>query len=108
MLRDFFGRCGRTPDEITSPDVFTWAYGPGLSGRDPGSITIGARLACVSSFYRFLIRMKVVGANPCDVLERPRVVAGSPRGLTADQIRHLLKVIPSTQVGIRDRAIILS
>jgi site-specific recombinase XerD len=71
MLRDFFGRAGKTPDEVTSQDVFTWAYGTGLSGKEPGSVTIGARLACVSSFYRFLIRMKVVTSNPCDTLERP-------------------------------------
>ena len=108
MLRDFFGRSGRTPGEITSQDVFTWAYGTGLSGKEPGSITISARLACVSSFYRFLIRMKVVGSNPCDALDRPRAVQGTPRGLSADQIQRLLSVIPSTPAGLRDRAIILT
>jgi len=108
MLRDFFARTGKTPDEITSQDVFTWAYGTGLSGREPGSITIGARLACVSSFYRFLIRMKVVGSNPCDALDRPRIVQSTPRGLSAEQIRRLLDVIPSTPAGFRDRAIILT
>jgi site-specific recombinase XerD len=108
MLRDFFGRSGRTPDEITSQDVFIWAYGIGLSGKEPGSITIGARLACVSSFYRFLIRMKVVASNPCDALDRPRVAPGIARGLSAEQIRRLLDVVPSTPVGLRDRAIILT
>ena len=108
MLNDFFGRAAKTPDAVTSQDVFTWAYGTGLSGKAPGSITIGARLACLSSFYRFLIRMKVVASNPCDALERPRVVVGSPRGLSAEQIRRLLDVIPGTPVGLRDRAIILT
>lgn len=46
--------------------------------------TIGARLARLSSFYRFLIRMRLVPANPCDALERPRVVVDVPRGLSAD------------------------
>jgi site-specific recombinase XerD len=108
MLRDFFGRSGKTPDEITSQDVFTWAYGTGLSGKEPGSVTIGARLACVSSFYRFLIRMKVVASNPCDALDRPRVVSGIAKGLSAEQIRRLLNTVPSTPVGLRDRAIILT
>jgi site-specific recombinase XerD len=108
MLRDFFGHSGKTPDEITSQDVFSWAYGTGLLGKQPGSITIGARLACVSSFYRFLIRMKVVASNPCDALERPRIVQSTPRGLSAEQIRRLLDVIPDTPVGLRDRAIILT
>ncbi len=108
MLHDFFGRIGKPPDQVNSQDAFTWAYGNGLSGKQPSSITIGARLACLSSFYRFLIRMKVVASNPCDALERPRVVAGSPRGLSAEQIRRLLDVIPATPVGMRDRAIILT
>ncbi len=42
MLHDFFGRSGKAPDEVTSRDVFTWAYGAGLSGKAPSSITIGA------------------------------------------------------------------
>src|SRR6187551_2432037 len=62
MLNDFFGRAAKSPDEVTSQDVFTWAYGTGLSGKTPGSTTIGARLACLSSFYHFLIRMKIVAA----------------------------------------------
>ena len=108
MLHDFFGRAGKTPDQVETQDVFAWAYGIGLSGRQPSSITIGARLACVSSFYRFLIRMKVVSSNPCDPLERPKALPGAPRGLTADQIRRLLDVVPATPVGLRDRAIILT
>jgi site-specific recombinase XerD len=64
MLQEFFGRVSKTPDQVTSQDVFAWAYGIGLSGREPSAITIGARLACLSSFYRFLIRMKVVASNP--------------------------------------------
>jgi site-specific recombinase XerC len=108
MLRDFFGRSAKTPDRVEMQDVFAWAYGVGLSGRQPSSITIGARLACVSSFYRFLIRMKVVSSNPCDPLERPKALPGTPRGLTAGRIKQLLDVVPATPVGLRDRAIILT
>lgn len=108
LLNDFFGRSQKAPNEVTGPDVFAWAYGVGLSGKPPSSVTIGARLGCLSSFYRFLIRMKVVAANPCDALERPRVVPGSPRGLSGEQIQKLLAVVPGTPVGQRDRAIILT
>jgi site-specific recombinase XerD len=108
MLQDFFGCAGKTPAQVTAQDVFVWAYGVGLSGKQPGSITIGARIACLSSFYRFLIRMKAVAGNPCDAIERPRVVQSTPRGLSGEQIRRLLDVIPDTAVGLRDRAIILT
>src|SRR5437867_4294516 len=64
MLRHFFSSAGATPDRVTSQDVFGWAYGVGLSGREPSPVTIGARVACLSSFYRFLIRMGAVASNP--------------------------------------------
>src|ERR1700686_4782419 len=54
MLQDFFGRSGKSPDQVTSQDAFAWAYGVGLSGKTPSSVTTGARLACLSSFYRFV------------------------------------------------------
>jgi site-specific recombinase XerD len=107
MLQHFFGAVGKPPERVTSPEVFAFAHGVGLSGREPSAVTIGARMACVSSFYRFLIRMGLVASNPCDQLERPRVSPSPPRGLTAEDIRRLLAAIPDTPVGLRDRAIIL-
>ena len=50
MLNDFFGRAGKTPDQVTSADVFAWSYGVGLSGKNPSSVTIGARLAASAAF----------------------------------------------------------
>jgi len=108
MLQHFFGRAAKTPDQVTSQDVFAWAYGAGLSGRQPSSATISARAACLSSFFRFLIRMKVVASNPCDALDRPKVTQGVARGLSGEQIHRLLEVLPATRVGLRDRAIILT
>ncbi len=108
MLQHFFGTVGKSPDRITSQDVFGWAYSTGLSGRPPSSVTIGARLACLSSFYKFLIRMEAIQHNPCDALERPKVSVAPPRGLGGDHIRQLLAAIPDTPVGLRDRAIVLT
>jgi site-specific recombinase XerD len=52
--------------------------------------------------------MKVVAANPSDALDRPRTPESTPRGLGGDGIRRLLAVVPTTPVGQRDRAIILT
>lgn len=108
MLQDFFGRLGRPPDQVTSQDVFAYAHGVGPSGREPSAVTVGARAACVSSFYRFLIRMGAASANPCDALERPKIYPSPPRGLSAEQLRTLLTSIPETRTGLRDRAIFLT
>jgi site-specific recombinase XerD len=105
MLYHFFSTLCKTPDQVTAPEVFAYTHSIGLSGRKPSSITIGARIACISSFY---IRMGIVSSNPCDMLERPRTTPAPPRGLAADQIKKLLDVIPDTPVGLRDRAIILT
>ncbi len=107
-LQRFFGTLGKPPDQVTSQEVFVFAHGRGPSGREPAAITIGARLACISSFFRFLIRMKIVSSNPCDEIERPRVSPAPPRGLSAEEIRRLLAVIPETHGGLRDRAITLT
>jgi integrase/recombinase XerC len=108
MIQDFFGRAGKPPDQVVGQEVFAWAHGRGLSGKEPSAITVGARMACLSSFYRFLIRMGIVSSNPCDALERPRISAGPPRGLSAEEIRRLLAAIPDTKPGLRDRAIVLT
>ena len=107
-LQRFFGTLGKPPDQVTSQEVFVFAHGRGPSGREPKPITIGARLACISSFFRFLIRMKIVSSNPCDAIERPRASPSPPRGLNAEEIRRLLALIPATPEGLRDRAIVLT
>jgi len=108
MLRHGFATFGTTPEQVKSPAVFSWAYSPGLSAKRPSSITIAARIACLSSYYRFLIRMGLVVGNPCDAIERPKATPSQPHGLSAEQIQRLLAVIPSTKVGLRDRAIVLT
>jgi site-specific recombinase XerD len=108
MLQDFFGRLGKQPDKVTSQDIFAYAHGPGLSGKQPSAITIGARIACISSFYHFLIRMDIVQSNPCDKLQRPKTSPSPPRGLSGNQIHELLNMTPDSPIGLRDRAIILT
>jgi integrase/recombinase XerC len=108
MLKHFFDATGLTPDRVTSPEVFGWAHGMGLSGKQPSSVTVGARIACLSSFFRFLIRMGWVVGNPCDALERPKTSPGVPRGMSAEDIQKLLAVIPDSKSGLRDKAIVLT
>jgi len=108
MLQHCFRSVGKTPDRVTRPEVLAYAHGTGLSGKRPSAITIAARIACLSSFYRFLIRMSAVTSNPCDALERPRIQPSPARGMSGDDVRRLLAVIPDTVPGRRDRAIILT
>jgi len=108
ILRDCFGRLGKTPDVIVAADVFSWAHGIGSSGHEPSPNTINSRLSCLSSFYRFAIRMGLLTANPCDAVERPKIHPAVPRGFSAAEVRRLLSVVPDLADGRRDRAIILT
>jgi integrase/recombinase XerC len=108
MLWPFFADPGKTPDRVKPADVLAWVHGIGKSGRTPSAATVGARIACLSSYYRFLIRMGLVVANPCDAVERPRAVQAPARGYSADEVRQLLAVVPDTVAGRRDRAIPLT
>jgi len=107
ILWPFFGRVG-SPDKVTPAHVLVWAHGVGASGREPSSATVGARIACLSSYYRFLIRMNITSANPCDALERPRTVQSVARGLNAGEVRRLLAMVPDSGAGRRDRALLLT
>ena len=108
MLRTFFDGVARAPDAVTPPDVFGYAYSTGLSGKEPSPATVSARIACVSSFFKFLVRMDLIRSNPCDRLDRPRTSPAVPRGLSAEEVRRLLAATPETPAGLRDRAIILT
>jgi integrase/recombinase XerC len=108
MLWPLFRALAKTPDQVTPADVLSWSHGIGLSGRTPSATTIGARIACLSSYFRFLIRMRIATSNPCDALERPKSVQAVARGLSADEVRRLLSVVPDTVIGRRDRALLLT
>jgi integrase/recombinase XerC len=108
MLWPFFADLGKTPDRVTAADVLAFAHGIGRSGCPPSSVTVGARIACVSSYYRFLIRMGELSFNPCDPVERPRSNPSPARGYSTDEVRRLLAVVPETIPGRRDRAILLT
>jgi integrase/recombinase XerC len=106
LLWPFFERAG-SPETVAPAHVLAWAYGIGASGREPSSATVGARIAALSSFYRFCARMGVLASNPCDAVERPRTVQSVARGLNAEEVRRLLAVVPDTVAGRRDRALVL-
>jgi integrase/recombinase XerD len=70
-------------------------------------VTIGARIACLSSYFKLLIRMGLVQSNPCDLVEHPRQSPAPARGYSAEEVRRILGVVPGTIQGRRDRAILL-
>jgi hypothetical protein len=95
MLWPFFADLGKTPDRVRPAEVLAWVHGIGKSGRTPSATTVGARIACLSSYFHFLIRMGLVISNPCDAVERPRAIQSVARGYSAEEVRRLLGAVSS-------------
>jgi integrase/recombinase XerD len=96
------------PLKANPAHVHAFAYAPGASGREPSPSTVIVRLAAIGGFYDFLRRMGLVKANPAADVKRPQLKAPAVQGLSANELRKLLRAIPDTDAGERDRAIILT
>jgi integrase/recombinase XerC len=108
ILNAFFGQLHKTPDQVVTSEAMSFCFGRGVSGKEPAALTVGSRIAAISSFYRFLIRMDLLTSNPCERLERPKHTPAPARGLSGEDVKRLLAVIPDTVAGRRDRAIVLT
>ena len=96
------------PSDVTPAHVHSFAYGPGPSSKEPSPSTVVVRLAAISGFYDFARRMGLVPTNPAAEVKRPKLRQPTPSGLDGAELRRLLKAIPNTPAGIRDRAIVLT
>jgi len=95
------------PARAGMPAAHSFGYSVGPSGKTPSPATILVRLAAVRSFYDFARRAGLVTSNPADDVRRPRASPPVPRGLDAEEVMRLLRAVPRTLVGQRDRAIVL-
>jgi site-specific recombinase XerD len=96
------------PASATPLDVHRFAYHPDEFGETPAPSTVTVRLAAISAFYDFARRMGAIEKNPAADIRRPMARRPAPRGLTANEVRRLLSVIPNTRSGLLDRAMILT
>jgi len=72
----------------------------GIGGR-----SLQRMLSALRTFYRYLIREKLVGANPVQGLRPPKSPRRLPKALDVDQAARLLDWNSDEPLAIRDRAI---
>jgi integrase/recombinase XerC len=72
------------------------------SGLAPSSVQ--HRLSAVRSFFQFLIREGVLGANAAKLIQGPKLVRKLPETLDPDQMQRLIEIPDDDVYGIRDRA----
>lgn len=67
--------------------------------------TVLRRLSTIRSFYKYLLKEKVIVSNPMDAIEGPKAVKVIPETLSYEQVDLFFKTPDTTTyLGVRDRA----
>ena len=81
-------------------------YAAQLAARGAGPRTVGRKLAAIRSFFRSMVELGEMTANPADLLPAPKQPQRLPRTLEAEEVAALLNRIPATTpLELRDRAL---
>lgn len=89
---------------VTGAEIRSFVIG--LHGRN-GPATVARKLSSLRSYFRFLQRQSLIGANPLDGITGPRIGKSIPNFLTVDQVFQLLESPDrSDRFMNRDKAIL--
>jgi site-specific recombinase XerD len=81
-------------------------YAAQLAGRGAGPRTVARKLAAIRSFYKSMVELGEMTANPADLLPAAKQPQRLPRTLKAEDVAALLNKIPATTpLELRDRAL---
>ncbi len=90
---------------ITSDDVRAYLHSLDQQGEKASSLA--RKLACLRSFFRFLVREGVIRTNPAESLRSPKVPKPLPRVLTKDDAAALMEFPTGlSPLSLRDRALL--
>jgi integrase/recombinase XerC len=92
-------------ETVTVDDIR--AYLHSLDQQGEKSSSLARKLACVRSFFRFLVREGQLPSNPIETLRSPKLPKPLPRVLTKDDAAALME-FPTGQspLSLRDRALL--
>ncbi|WP_224361914.1 tyrosine recombinase XerC [Hyalangium versicolor] len=79
----------------------------GMLAVDHAPSSRGRRLASIKSFYKYLVRQKLLPASPAKLVKSPKLPKSLPKVLPVDEVFAILDM-PSlkTVLGLRDKAIL--
>lgn len=103
-LKDFKNFLADVPAEKVDTLVLR-KYLASLRERNFGKASVARKLACIRSFFRFLVRDGYFKTNPASGLMGPKLDKKLPIFLSEDEITKLLESPESDLMGLRDRAI---
>ncbi|MCS6286817.1 MAG: tyrosine recombinase XerC [Nitrospira sp.] len=83
------------------------AYLQWLDRKGEKASSLGRKLACLRSFFRFHVREGTVDKNPADGIRSPKLPKTLPQVLTKDDANVLMEFpVGQTPLSLRDRAIL--
>ena len=89
----------------TRDDLLALLAGEVSRGRSPRSLS--RYLSGYRQFYRWLVRERIVSADPSALIESPKQGRGLPKALSEEQVEALLEAPDTgTHLGLRDRAML--
>jgi integrase/recombinase XerC len=95
---------GVEPDSVDYPVLRR--YAAQLAHRGAGPRTVARKLAAIRSFYKSMVELGEMTANPADLLPAPKQPQRLPRTMKAEDVAALLNKIPATTpLELRDRAL---
>jgi len=77
-----------------------------LKGTQYAKRSIARKLACLRSFFKFLVREGLIKSNPISGLSTPKLDRKLPIFLDVDAVSKLLQAPGKDEPGLRDRAIL--
>ncbi|APR75253.1 Site-specific recombinase XerD [Minicystis rosea] len=94
-----------SPRGLDGPLVSTYVVALGKQGL--GARSAARHLSAVRGFARFLLRERAIEADPCTLVDRPRIGRKLPKVLSLPEIERILDAPDATGFrGLRDRAIL--
>jgi integrase/recombinase XerD len=94
-----------TPEGLDHTVVSTFLVALGAAGI--GARSAARHLSAARGFVRFLMRERALEADPCTLIERPRIGRRLPKVLSFEEVTRLLDAPDATTTrGARDRAML--
>ncbi len=95
-----------SPPEATFTDVRGWLVS--LTKEGVEASTISRKMACLRSYYKYLLREEVIRDNPMQKIKSPRVKKRQPVFVQEANMLHLLDkfTFPEGFAGLRDKLIV--
>lgn len=110
--RDLGKLCAHAEEQgVSAPsgidDTLVSTYMVALGAQGIGARSAARHLSAVRGFTRFLVRERALDADPCALVDRPRIGRRLPKVLNLEEIERILDAPDQAGFrGLRDRAIL--